>query len=396
MNTGECTTHDELAPTPAPDENMRALAEAFEEFTRTTRAMEESYRLLEGRIRELDRELAEKNRELALTSDYLNSILESMSDGVVAVDIDGVVTAFNHAANHVLGFEAHEVVGRSFRQVFNREFAAPPGRQVMEWRARDGRLVTVSERDSPMSDREGRRIGTVKVFQDLTEIRELRTKIRRKDRLAALGEMAATVAHEIRNPLGGISGFAALLARELRHDEPRARLVDKIILGAKDLERLVNGLLEYTRPIQLRLRLTNCADLVDAAIGFIELDGRPIQIINAVDPDIQIMADPDRLRQVFLNILLNAVESIEESGQIRVSDHIEDDAIVVAFADTGCGMTPEQLERVFSPFFTTKEKGTGLGLAIAAQIVEVHGGRLDAASERGKGSTFFVRLPRTG
>ncbi len=376
-------------------EDLRILKQAFDEFTRTTRAMEEAYRLLETRVRELDKELADKNRELAVASEYLNSILESMSDGVIAVDNDGKITAFNQAATQILGYSNDDVIGRRFRDVFHREFAVPSGRHIMEMETANKRTVTLSERDSPMSDREGRRIGTVKVFQDLTEIRELRTRMRRKERLAAIGEMAAIVAHEIRNPLGGISGFASLLARDLREDETRYRLVEKILQGTRDLERLVEGLLEYTRPLQLRLRWTNCADLVDSATGFIELNGRPILIRNDLPKNLQIMADPDRLRQVFLNILLNAVESISGAGEVRIRAQSDSEQVTIIFSDTGCGMTPEQLEHAFSPFFTTKEKGTGLGLAVAAKIIEAHGGTITVSSRQGEGSSFFVCLPQT-
>ena len=233
------------------DDHMRALAEAFEKFTETTKTMDESYRRLETRVAALDRELADANRELALTSDYLESLLESMSDGVTAIDPSGRITAFNRAASAVLGYDRDEVVGQRFPDVFRREFALSPGRRATALRAKDGREIPVSEQDSPLSDRSGHRIGTVKVFQDLTEIEALREQVRQQDRLAAVGEMAATVAHEIRNPLGGIRGFAALLARDVDAEDPRKRLVNKIEVGAKELERVVSELLEYTRPVEL-------------------------------------------------------------------------------------------------------------------------------------------------
>jgi two-component system sensor histidine kinase AtoS len=207
--------------------------------------------------------------------------------------------------------------------------------------------------------------------------------------------MAATVAHEIRNPLGGIRGFAALLARDIPPEDPRARLVDKILTGTKNLDRVVNELLEYTRPVDLRLQPASCAELIDAAVSLVELDGRPVRIVNEADTALKVLADADKMRQVFLNIVLNAVQSINGGGEVRVTAEAAENTVVIAVSDTGCGMTPEQLGQVFSPFFTTKEKGTGLGLAIAAKIVEGHGGTIGAVSEPGKGSTFSVQLPRT-
>lgn len=376
------------------DVDMKVLAEAFEAFTRTTQTMEESFRRLELRVQELDRELAEKNRELAFTSDYLNYVLESMSDGVIATDTRGVVTTFNSAASAILGYTREEVLGRSYSEVFDREFGSGIKQRVVEWRGKNGHLARVNERNSPISDREGKRIGTVKVFQDLSEIETLREQVRQKDRLAAIGEMAATVAHEIRNPLGGIRGFAALLARDIEPDDLRSRLVEKILQGAKDLDRVVTQLLEYTRPLKLRLRSTSCGLLVDSALAYIDPTTHAVVVDNEVPTDLHIMADPDTMRQVLLNILLNAVQSIQGNGKVRIAAETDDATVSIVIADTGCGIPAEHLERIFSPFFTTKEKGTGLGLALAAKIVEGHGGSLEAHSVKGAGSTFVVRLPR--
>jgi PAS domain S-box-containing protein len=340
--------------------------------------------------------LAEKNRELAVTSDYLGSVMESMSDGVVAVDANEVITTFNGAACTILGYAAEDVLGRRFRDVFGREFIVPPGRQAMTLRAAGGTEVSVSESDSPLTGRQRTRIGTVKVFQDLTELEALRTQVRRKDRLAAIGEMAATVAHEIRNPLGGIRGFASLLARDVEGNAGCARLVDKILMGTRDLERVVEELLEYTRPLELRLRQSSAADLVDAAAGFLQDVPPGVRVENGVGPGCDLMVDPDRMRQVFLNILMNGVQSLGDSGSVRVEAAREDGWLRVAFRDTGCGIPPDKLEQVFLPFFTTKEKGTGLGLAVAAKIVESHGGRIDLDSEPGRGTCMTVCLPVSG
>lgn len=375
--------------------DVKALEEAFQLFTRTTQTMEEAYRRLEARVRELDQELADKNRQLALTIDYLECIMGSMSDGVIAVDTEGVVTRCNRAASAVLGYESGEVEGMPFRGFFGRDFPSLPGRRLMGLRAKNGKTVRVSERDSSMFDRTGNRIGSVKVFQDLSELEALREQVRQKDRLAAVGEMAATVAHEIRNPLGGIRGFAALLDRDVPPDDPRSRLVQKILAGAKELDGVISELLEYTRPVEIRPRTTYCADLVDTAIGYLNAGNRSVAVHNTVDPKLAIVVDPDKMRQVFLNILLNALQSIESEGEIRVEAAPREADVVIAVSDTGCGMSPDQLKQIFSPFYTTKEKGTGLGLAVATKIVEGHGGKLEAESQRGKGSVFRIHLPRT-
>lgn len=382
-------------PANLPGDDVKVLAQAFQIFTQSTQALEETHRLLEVRARQLSEELAAKNQELALTNDYLNCILESMSDGVIAVDMSGAVVTFNRSARVILGYTPEQAVGRVFEEVFARPFLTGPG-VLPVLRDAKGRHVQVSERDAPISDRAGQRIGYVKVFQDLTEIHALREQLRQVDRLAAIGEMAATVAHEIRNPLGGIRGFASLLARDIPEDDPRARLVGKILTGVKNLESVVNELLEYTRPVELHIRPVKCNELVDGALAFLETGGRRVDVKKHVGRDLAVLADPDKMRQVLLNILINAVQSIESEGAITVSTKAERKHVTVAVADTGCGIARDELKKVFSPFYTTKEKGSGLGLAVAAKIVEGHRGRIEAESKPGQGSLFKIRLPRTG
>jgi len=375
-------------------QNLEALTEALQLFTRTTEKMEEAYRLLESRVQELDRELAQKNRDLAITTDYLSNLLESMGEGVIAVDDIGTITRFNRAAGQILGFDAAQVVGRSFKSVFERDFNAPRQSAQTVLRARSGREVPISERDSPVAGPGGRRLGHVKTFQDLSEVTALREQVRQMDRLAAIGEMAATVAHEIRNPLGGLRGFAALLARDIEESDPRRRLVEKILQGSQALDRVVNELLEYTRPVELRLSPVDFAPIVESALGYVDVGTREITINTRVPQGIRILADADRLRQVLLNVLLNAVQSIEAAGEIEITAQPANTWIELVVRDNGCGMNDEQRERMFSPFYTTKERGTGLGMAISSNIIQGHGGEIAVASAPGAGTEITLRLAR--
>jgi len=389
-NSGESEQHPAVVTSAEAD--LRALTEAFERFSHTSATMEESYRRLEARIQSLDRELQEKNRQLTVATEYLNAVLNSMSDGVIAVSRDGAITTWNRAAADTLGLD-EDITGKPYAEIFG-ERAAGPGARLKEWRNRAGRRVRVSERASPIADRNGERVGTVCVFQDLSEIEALREEVRRKDRLAALGEMAATVAHEIRNPLGGIQGFAALLERDIPADDPRRRLVEKILSGTKSLDRVVNELLEYTRPIELRIEPLEARVLAETAIGYLSGVPTGVKIGNTVAPGLFLRGDGHKLRQVLLNVLQNAVQSIDGEGGVEVSAEATADRVVILVADSGSGIAPEHLLKVFMPFFTTREKGTGLGLAVAAKIVESHGGSMDVSSTVGKGSTFRIVLPR--
>jgi two-component system sensor histidine kinase HydH len=312
---------------------------------------------------------------------------------VIAVDNDGVIVRFNRAAAAILGYEGGDLIGKPFDETFDRPFAPKP-HDVHHLRARSGRQVPVSERNSPVSDAEGNRQGRVKTFQDLSEIVALREQVRQVDRLAAIGEMAATVAHEIRNPLGGIRGFAAFLAEDIPEEDPRRRLVDKIQTGAQALEKVVNELLEYTRPVELNRRAVECTRLVASALDYLEYDAQRVTVRNDIAPDIKVRVDPDKVRQVVLNVLLNAVQSIPERGEVACRLEADDQYATLLVHDTGCGMPAETVASMFSPFFTTKEKGTGLGLAVSMKIIEGHGGEMSARSKPGAGTVVAIKLPR--
>jgi len=402
----------------SPQHNVEDLTAAFELFNTTATELRGAYESLQERVEQLDRELEQKNRELAQqidevnrVKDYLNDLLGSITDGVVATDLDGRITAFNRAAERITGFSVDEVVGQTYRSIFSddidRALAQPEERTVpgeyaaAEIVARDGSHIPVGRSISLVQHGSGRVTGAVKVFHDLSEITMLREQVRMKDRLAALGEMAATVAHEIRNPLGGIEGFASLLARDFDSDDPRRRLVAKIIEGAKSLDRVVSDLLEFTRPIDLRFRETDCMQIIETALSFAEPQVRERRVnVERQYPEQPVYAslDTEKMVRVVLNLILNAVQSMEPDGALTVSLSRVEAAgrgpamARITGADAGCGIESELLSKVFDPFFTTRKKGTGLGLAISRRIVEAHHGSIAIESEVGRGTTVHIDL----
>ena len=387
---------EDSAINPADDstqaQKMESLAQAFELFTKTTASMEAAYELLEQRVQSLDAELQEKNRELAMTTDYLNSILDSMSDGVVAVDPEARVTMLNHAAAEVIGADAQEAMGKPVEDLLGESFLKGDGLREIELLNSGDALVPVTAKRSPIVDKDSIDIGSVTVFQDLREIEALRRQVRHRDRLSAIGEMAATVAHEIRNPLGGIQGFASLLARDLEEGSDQHRLVEKIVTGTKNLNHVVSALLEYTRPVEMEPGPINGHELIDSAISYCPVS-EGITIDNHVPESVSIVGDATLLRQVFLNLLLNAVQSLVGAGQVRVTASLVENEWVLQVQDTGCGIGEDDLAQVFMPFFTTKEKGTGLGLAASQKTVEAHGGSMRVESTVNEGTTVSVSLP---
>jgi len=277
-------------------------------------------------------------------------------------------------------------------------------------KVKGGSAIPVRESTSCTRDSRGRITGTVKIFEDLTELRDLEEQARRQDRLAALGQMSATVAHEIRNPLGGIEGFASLLIRDFEPGDPRLRLVQKIQEGSRSLNRIVSELLMFTRPVKLKYQHIEAADLLENAFGFLteDLQTTRIKLQKKFNrKPLALWGDAEQLKQVILNIALNAIQAMPDGGILRVtcgkrelpspsqkfSERRNGNQIIIAVKDSGPGIQEHEIPLIFNPFYTTKEKGTGLGLAIASKIIEAHNGGISASNSPEGGAVFAISLP---
>ena len=268
-----------------------------------------------------------------------------------------------------------------------------------------GRSVPVAVSSAPLTDAEGKRLGAVLVLRDRTEIERLREELSRNQRLAALGELAAGVAHEIRNPLSAMRGLVQYLKSKFAPGGPEADYAQVIIGEIDRMSRVVGGLLNFARPKEPEFEPTDLNHLVEHALTLIGDEARTNHIAIAFDPAADlgpVPVDPDQVTQVLLNLLVNAVEAMtdpEAEGRPRrleVTTRADDGWVEVRVADTGAGIDPQNLTRLFDPFFTTKKKGSGLGLATSHRIVENHGGTLRAHSEPGAGTEFILRLPLAG
>lgn len=401
------------------------LEEAFTDsyilFNETTRKYMEAYRQLEEQFEYLNIKLEETNRELRKSleekdrvSNYLNNILESMTGGVLVVSLEGAITVFNKAAENITGLSQERVLDRPYEEIMGLD----AGRQLSvlhtletgmglsnrekNLKRADGRIIPLGFSTALVRDTEANVLGAVEVFNDLTEVKRLEAQVQRMHTLAALGEMAATVAHEIRNPLGGIAGFATLLERDLDLDDPRRRLARKITEGVARLNRIVSSLLSYTRPLTLNTRPVNLVEVVEEAVAFFEIDleRRPENIAlhrNYPEMPLACACDPEQFQQVILNLLHNATQAMAPRGgaiDIGLGAAPHPSLILLRISDQGMGMSPEVQERLFTPFFTTKEDGTGLGLVTSKKIVEAHGGHIQVHSEPGKGTCFTISLPQ--
>jgi signal transduction histidine kinase len=235
------------------------------------------------------------------------------------------------------------------------------------------------------------------VLRDVSEKQRMQLVANRNDRMKELGEMAATVAHEIRNPLGGIRGYASLLYRDLESQKNLQEMAALIIEGTKSLERLVSTVLQYTRPVQILPRSIEVGQFLKQLVKFVKVDPAcPAQVKWALHiPEDPLLApiDPEAMKSALLNLIFNGIQAMPQGGVLTISLLKIDHGIQIGIADTGVGMSEEMLRRLFSPFFTTKEKGNGLGLVEMEKIVRAHNGAIDVRSCVGKGTTFTLTLP---
>lgn len=338
---------------------------------------------------------------------FSDHVVENMPIGLVATDSAERIAAFNQVAESVLSLSAAAVQGKPAETVLPpslwdqlRESAAT--RTVIEKEVdcvlADGTVIPLEIGAGRLTDEAGRYQGRILLFKDLREIRTLRSEIARNQRLATVGRLAAGVAHEIRNPLSSIKGFATYFQERYRENAQDAKVASILIQEVDRLNRVVSQLLEFSRPISVLPRPVRLSRLIGDAVKLIEPQAREKAVTVQTDLPAgaeEVRLDPDRLSQVLLNLLLNALEAMAPGGLLTVSagETADGRRLAIRVSDTGGGIRPEDLSHVFEPYFTTKPSGTGLGLAIAHNIVEALGGDIGVVSRPGAGTTFTLRLP---
>ncbi len=377
--------------------DISQLNEAFQNFTLASKSLESSYARLQEKVQYLTGEIAQKNVQLgdALSKteeakDFLRGILESLHEAIIVLDPEKKVTMVNRAAEEFLGFSAEEVTGIPFDQLsFTIEKDGAETVLVI-----NGRRHSVIISCSDVRDIDGGIRGQVILFQDITRIRELETLQERNHRLIAMGEMAAKIVHEIRSPLCSIELYASMLARELE-GTGQMELAKGISTGIRSLNNILTNMLLFARPQKPLLGEVALNRVIDESIFMLRpmMDTRGLKLLRQGEADAVVNGDAELLKQVFLNILINAIHASPEGRTISVSVAPEDGFVVVSVRDEGEGIEEQRLESIFNPFFSTKEKGTGLGLTIASKIMQAHGGIIRVKSRVGEGATFQLCFP---
>ncbi len=404
-------------------EKLALIQEAFESFRLRADTLETAYNQMTEKFSELNLELDEKNRRLeeSLTEQerlktILESTLETMHNGVISVDTMGRVTQFNRAAEETCGYSRESVMNENIETAFGEKgYSDSTIMDVLhsgEGHERDekvlwnkkGSPVPVVYQSSLLKDNSGKLIGAVEIFNDISRVKELEKENQQNKTLAALGEMAATLAHEIKNPLGAMGTWARLLDRTIPVDDSkRKKTLGKIIDALSRLNKIVSSMLIFgrqsgsatMRKVDLKAVLTEFIDSMEVEVVFVS--GKQIDVVKEWDDSEFIVAiDPEKIRQVLLNLVINAVQAMEEEGTITVTcsnPETDSEYALISVSDTGSGIPKESLDTIFNPFHTTKENGTGLGLAIVKKLIDFHNGAISVTSTIDEGTTFEIYLP---
>ncbi len=424
---------------------LEAIEELIRGFNESTAKLQGAYASLQEKFERINLELEESNRELSASlaekdklSRYLTDILESLTSGVLVLNLSGKITLMNKRAEYIIDRNPLEVIGEDYFDIMGFETPVEltpietlKTRKAIEGEKTiqnaNGRNIPVSFATSLVTDHEGDIIGVVESFRDISEVKRLEQEVSRMDTLAALGQMAATVAHEIRNPLGGIAGFANLLERDLEPDDNRRRLVKKIIEGVEQINLIISSVLSYNSKLNLNPREIDLTGSMDELLILLKQDlgesnGSKIGFtVSQPSEPVTVEVDVRHLNLALFNIFWNAIDAIEGEGNIdiriipgqsqmspsctlssellgkmRKSSRIlksRRPCSMILVTDSGAGMDEDTLKNLFVPFFTTKEKGIGLGLASARKIIDAHHGEIWIESTLNLGTAVGIILP---
>ena len=357
--------------------------------------------------------LAEKQSAFDQLDLLYRSIIESVDTGIMTVNADSRIKSFNQAAEKITGLSFSEIENRPISEIFPHfqplpQMHNPDGFQEqtgsrfeMIFRKGDERTLTIGGSQSPLRDPKGQMIGNIILFQDLTDIIQMRESLEESRKLAFIGELAAGMAHEIRNPLAAMSGSIQMLSRDHSNSETQQKLMNIILRSKDQLEGFLKDFLLMARPSPGVVEQIDPGGMIREVIDslqFVPHWPEALQIdMNLPDDTLRLRMNRSECRQVLWNLLLNAVQSMPEGGTLTVATYRrrinEKDGVEILVQDTGCGIERTKLAKVFEPFYTTREMGTGLGLTVVKRILDAYGGTIDLQSDAGQGTVCRVWIP---
>ncbi len=352
------------------------------------------------------------NQQLHRLQQFQREILDNMNNGFLIADLAGRITVVNKAAERILNLREDKAIGKPVQDILRvasgeecpvitalrseRDFT----RYEYTGLVNPGKTMLLGLSTSRIYDWRGRMTGIIASFSDLTELEQMRQELKRQDRLSIVGELAAGLAHEIRNPVAAIRGAVDELTTSLDHPKVAEKLLSIALRESDQLNAIVSDFLDFARKPRMRRDIFDVRGLIDEVTDFMQrkCEGNTEFSIETEIPDAicPVSGDRSQIRQVFVNLAKNAAEAMDERGRLLIAVVLGPSSVEVRFDDEGPGIDPDKVARIFEPFYTTKDTGVGMGLAICLRIVSAHDGTIRAASREGGGATMSVRLPRAG
>ncbi|MGE5809102.1 MAG: two-component system sensor histidine kinase NtrB [Nitrospirota bacterium] len=388
----------------------RELGVAKEQREKTTdtsfiiNAFHEVTKQLKEKEKELERlkSIAEQHAENI--ESYNENILQCVTSGVMTFDAECRLTTINRAAEETLSLGKDDVIGKTCLELFGHNEISRAVRNTLEGHVPSARMEDRLERSggglwlgfntAVLADRQNEVIGVILSFTDLTEVKRLQAQMELRERLTALGEMSAGIAHELRNPMAVISGYLNLLSKKT--DQAGQEVTRKIAEEISGMNRIIGDLLTFARPASLNRARVNVKELLEGCLASARqaaAPDKPFETKVRIE-EIEASVDEVLMRQAFTNLIQNALEAMPGGGTVFLEAGMRNDELAVVIRDTGTGIAPAIVKKIFLPFYTTKDKGVGMGLALAHKVITSHGGRIEVESKEGKGTTFTVMLPR--
>ena len=333
-------------------------------------------------------------------------IVANLPIGMIVTGPDDCVTRINKDAASLLGVNPDDALGSNTRDVLPADVVAlavesaatgAPVTRELSIRTRDSESP-VNVGVAPVTTEEAAHLGTIYILSDLTEIHRLQADVKQREKMAAIGNLAAGIAHEVRNPLSSIKGYATYFAGLFDEGSENRKAATVMIAETERLNRVISELLDFSRPSDFKFRPADPATILDTVSRLLQQDAadQGVEIAVAIEPGLpETEMDPDRMVQAVLNIGINGIQAMDSGGDLTLRARRIEDDLLIEVEDTGQGIPEADLGTIFDPYFTTKSQGTGLGLAVVRKIVEGHGGSVHVASTPGKGTAFAITLPQS-
>lgn len=410
QNAVKCASKDV-----AVEEKIASLTKAFDLFSHETSRLEKAYNELKNHLKNVNLELEQSNQklnqkllELDSVTNYLDSILSHISQGIIFIGISGIITTYNASAEKILGIRRKEallslfwdnfddfLLGFSMKELLSNKIkpeSFSTNIQSHHGLAKELEVTITHVRQGPEPNH-----GIILLLRDVTEIKRLQRLSRLNDRMKELGSMAASLAHEIRNPLGGIEGFASLLHRDLEGKQEQQHMASQIIIGTRELNNLVSRVLNYVRPVDISYEPVELVSFLKTIANFMEMDKsfkEKVQFtLKTRHRSLPALIDPSMFKSALLNLMFNAAQAMSNQGKVTLSLKKGKNHIRIEVSDTGVGIEKKNFDKIFSPFFTTKHNGNGFGLTEVYKVVQAHDSTIEVSSKINKGTIFIIKIP---